>query len=65
MLYTQIRPGGVIIVVDIVAIRIDISIVIHVGSVITIVARGPEPPSIFNRIPVLFSGFITLHPGIQ
>lgn len=47
----QIRPNGVIVVVDIVTILIRVAIVIHIGCVITIVARRPQPPVAANQIP--------------
>lgn len=47
----QIGPDRDIIVVDIVTILIHISIVIHIGCVITIVAGRPQPPMIYNQIP--------------
>lgn len=49
--FMQIGTYGFIIVVDIVAIPVDVAIVIYIGCVITIVTRRPEPPDAYNQIP--------------
>lgn len=40
----QIGANTNIIIVDIVAIPVHVAIVVHIGGIITIVARRPQPP---------------------
>lgn len=49
----QIGANTNIIIVDIVAIPVHVAIVIHVGGIVTIVARRPQPPQPDPRIKSL------------
>lgn len=52
----------VIIIVDIIAIPVDVAVIIDIRGVICIVARRPQPPSV-TLSPQAF--FITYHPSPQ
>ncbi|GHU55096.1 hypothetical protein AGMMS49975_16450 [Clostridia bacterium] len=47
---TDTTPAAKVIV-DIVAIDVDITVRIDIGGIITIDARRPKPPPRYNRIP--------------
>ena len=49
----QIGPNSVVVIVDIIAIAVDISIVIHVGGIITVIAGRPQPLSILSPVVLI------------
>ena len=49
----QIRPDAVIIVVDIVAIPVDLAVVVDVHCIVFMIARRAQPPSTLSLISIL------------
>jgi hypothetical protein len=49
----QSGTNTAIVVVDIVAIRVDIAVIVDIGGVITVIAGRPQPPprSRYNQNP--------------
>ena len=43
-IWEQCGANGIIIVVDIVAVLVDVAVIVHIGGIILIVAGRPQPP---------------------